>query len=132
MKWIARDRRGTAQPSEVQRFCLVVGLLLRDLSLSAAADSTSIWPDHVPGYMAVSQIEAAEREVVLAACSSAFFDTSTTSAVPQGRVGNGKGKGKRDGGVHANEERPSGSSDARAPDVHAAAGCTTRSRGRWS
>ena len=110
MKWIARDRSSTAQPSEVQRFCIVVGMVLRDLTLIADADSTSLWPEHVPGYMAVSQIDASERGAVLAACSSAFLDEITASpvTVEAGMQERGKGKGRAT--VH--QERHSGRSKA--------------------
>ena len=140
MKWIARNRSGTAQPSEVQRFCLVVGIVLRDLSLIAEADSTSIWPDNVPGYLAVAQIEASQRGAVLAACSAAFSNDTTTSTTmgETGKKEGGKGKGR----ANAHQVRQSGRSGAgdavvqQGPpvrrDVSAPSGRTTRSRTRGS
>ena len=140
MKWIARDRSSTAQPSEVQRFCIVVGIVLRDLSLITEADSTSLWPDHVPGYMAVSQIDASERDAVLAACSSAFLDDIAASTIPVEAARQERGKGKGRATIH--QEGQSGRSAAGVAAVQtgpalrgelgASSGRTTRSRTRRS
>nr|VWP02017.1 Aspartic proteinase [Ganoderma boninense] len=92
MKWVAKDRSGNAQPADVQRFCLAVGMILQDLALIAKADGTSIWPDEVPGYMAVSELEAERRVDVLNACSSAFASTADVRLTVGGKKGKGKGK----------------------------------------
>ncbi|KAI1790342.1 hypothetical protein LXA43DRAFT_1062149 [Ganoderma leucocontextum] len=91
LKWVGRERPADSEPAIVQRFCLVVGTILRDLTLIAKADATSIWPEEVPTYMATSQLEASHRKDVLTACASAFTRDGA-ALVPAGVTHKGKGK----------------------------------------
>ncbi|KAI1786440.1 hypothetical protein LXA43DRAFT_1065080 [Ganoderma leucocontextum] len=91
LQWIARAREETANAADVQHFCLIVGISLRDLTLLASTDGTTIWPDEVPGFMARSSLDASHRGEILKACEVAFTEASTAAVGP---AKNKKGKGK--------------------------------------
>ncbi|PIL26692.1 hypothetical protein GSI_11219 [Ganoderma sinense ZZ0214-1] len=91
LQWIMKDRDADAAPSDIQRFCLVVGITLRDLSLLAAIDGTSIWPEHVPTFMSTSSLEGVSRTGILHACEDAFVRSEGVAATDKGK---GKAKPK--------------------------------------
>ena len=91
LQWIERSRAVPATNTDVQRFCLVVGMILRDLSILATMEGSSILPEGVPEFMAKTCLQTSQRATCLAACSAAFTGPAVAvPAVPQGRKGKGR------------------------------------------
>ena len=92
MRWVTKARGPDPQPAEAQRFCLAVGIMLRDLTLmsNVAAGSTSA--SGMPADFAMSKLDPGRRAEILYACSSAFITGERdVVALPESRQ---KGKGK--------------------------------------
>ena len=101
LKWICKDRHITDDAIDVQRFCLVVGMCLRDLALIGSSDGTAGALEIIPGFLARSCLEADTHTVILQACAKAF-----TMSPPVGRGGAAKGKGKGKGRETAPKDAP--------------------------
>ena len=88
LKWIRKERQVVPDAAMVQRFCLVVGICLRDLSLIDSLRGSS---DNVPAFLSRSRLDSDTRTDILQACADAFSQPSGDGV---GGIGNGKGKGK--------------------------------------
>lgn len=88
LKWIRKDRQLTTDAAEIQRFCIVVGMCLRDLELIQGPDGSS---NGVPEFLYRSCLEPDTRAHILQACAAAF---SAPRGPDVGGFGKGKGKGK--------------------------------------
>lgn len=96
MKWVTKVRGANPQPADAQRFCLAIGIILRDLTLVSNMTDTSTDVPEVAAGLEASKLDPERRAEILEACASAFIAADTEAqALPHSSMkGKGKGKGK--------------------------------------
>ena len=96
MKWVTKTRGADPQPADAQRFCLAIGIILRDLTLVSNMTDTATDVPEVPAGLDVSKLDPERRAEILEACVSAFIaaDTEADTILHSSKKGKGKGKGK--------------------------------------
>lgn len=70
MNWVERGKDCAGGASDVQRYCLVVGLLLSDLDFIERTPGDVPWPEDLPEYLAYSQIDDAHRTILTRSCEA--------------------------------------------------------------
>ena len=97
MKWVTKARGADPHPADAQRFCLAIGIILRDLTLLSEVTATSTGTNDMPEYLATSKLDPGRRSEILDACSTAFVVVDTDIAAPPEKNSEGKGEGEHEG-----------------------------------
>lgn len=70
MNWVEKGRDCSGSASDIQRYCLVLGLLLSDLDFIDRTPGDVAWPEGLPEYLAYSQLDDTHRILITHSCDT--------------------------------------------------------------
>lgn len=104
MKWVTKPRGADPQPADAQRFCIAIGIILRDLTLVSNATAMSTTTVDMPAGLETSKLHPGSRAEILDACSSAFVELGTEEEAVRKSRQKGKGKAKSKVGAAVSQQ----------------------------